>query len=315
VFAKPDRAPSRLDAAPSVGGVSIEWLFAGGVADVTRWSCRVESKRTTPERIQPFPAVVFVHAGTFERHDVHGKTLVEPTRLAFFNPDSPYRTGHPYGCGDRGSALVVREQVLRELGETGDAASAVPRAPFPAADVPCPSGLVLRQRLFVRRLGAGRLDPLEAEESVLRLVRAALALHAGAVSARPPRRAGRSARLRERAEGIRAFLAANYRRRPSLAGVAAHVGASPWQACRIFRDVAGVPMHRYVTRLRLTAALDALSRPPCDLSDLALDLGFSSHSHFTAVFRKEYGLTPTAFMEQQSPRARKNLIAGASRTT
>jgi AraC-like DNA-binding protein len=30
-----------------------------------------------------------------------------------------------------------------------------------------------------------------------------------------------------------------------------------------------------------------------DITGLALDLGFSSHSHFTDVFRREFGSTPS----------------------
>lgn len=297
---RPSPALPRFDAAPPVGGVAIEWIFAGVSAGVTRWSCRVASRRLTPERVQPLPAVVFVHGGSFERHDGHGRTLVEPTRVSFFNPDAPYRTGHPYGCGDRGSALVVRDEILREIVRNGDASTGR-SSPFPGADSPCPPALVLRQRLFVRRLVSGTVDPLEAEESVLFLVRAALAIRGDAGPPRPARSCGKPALRRERAEAIRAFLAVNFRRRPHLADVATRVGASPWQACRIFRDVAGVPMHRYVTRLRLAAALEELSGPRSDLTDLALDLGFSSHSHFTATFRREYGVTPTAFMAGGGP--------------
>jgi AraC-like DNA-binding protein len=32
-----------------------------------------------------------------------------------------------------------------------------------------------------------------------------------------------------------------------------------------------------------------------DLTRLSLDLGFSSHSHFTAAFRQAYGRTPAEF--------------------
>jgi hypothetical protein len=36
--------------------------------------------------------------------------------------------------------------------------------------------------------------------------------------------------------------------------------------------------------------------PDCgDLSLLALDLGFHSHSHFSAAFKKTFGQTPTQF--------------------
>lgn len=31
------------------------------------------------------------------------------------------------------------------------------------------------------------------------------------------------------------------------------------------------------------------------MSALALDLGFSSHSHFSSAFKQAYGRTPTAF--------------------
>ena len=44
----------------------------------------------------------------------------------------------------------------------------------------------------------------------------------------------------------------------------------------------------------LARALDLL--PRCDdLTTLSLDLGFSSHSHFTAAFRQTYGRTPREF--------------------
>jgi len=32
-----------------------------------------------------------------------------------------------------------------------------------------------------------------------------------------------------------------------------------------------------------------------DLTSLALDLGFSSHSHFTLAFRRAFGCTPSQF--------------------
>jgi AraC-like DNA-binding protein len=32
-----------------------------------------------------------------------------------------------------------------------------------------------------------------------------------------------------------------------------------------------------------------------DVTDLAMALGFSSHSHFSAAFKQAYGQTPSAF--------------------
>jgi AraC-like DNA-binding protein len=55
-------------------------------------------------------------------------------------------------------------------------------------------------------------------------------------------------------------------------------------------------LYRYQSRLRLARALDLLAQYD-DLTALALDLGFSSHSHFSAAFRQTYGRTPSEFRE------------------
>jgi AraC-like DNA-binding protein len=47
-------------------------------------------------------------------------------------------------------------------------------------------------------------------------------------------------------------------------------------------------------RLRLAQALDRLPRED-DLSALAHELGFSSHSHFASAFRQTYGRSPSEF--------------------
>ena len=37
-----------------------------------------------------------------------------------------------------------------------------------------------------------------------------------------------------------------------------------------------------------------------DLSALAISLGFANHSHFTSVFRRQFGMTPTQFAAGRS---------------
>jgi AraC family transcriptional regulator len=57
-----------------------------------------------------------------------------------------------------------------------------------------------------------------------------------------------------------------------------------------------LPLYRYQLRLRLARALDLLARHD-DLTTLSLDLGFSSHSHFSAAFRQAYGRSPSEFRQ------------------
>jgi AraC-like DNA-binding protein len=63
---------------------------------------------------------------------------------------------------------------------------------------------------------------------------------------------------------------------------------------KLSRAPLGVPVHRYLTQLRLAQALLELPRAT-DLTALALEVGFGNHSHFTATFRRAFGCTPSAF--------------------
>jgi AraC-like DNA-binding protein len=86
-------------------------------------------------------------------------------------------------------------------------------------------------------------------------------------------------------------------RRWTLGDVAARVGVSPVYLTQVFRQVEGVPLYRYQLRLRLARARDLLNSYD-DISSLSMDLGFSSHSHFTCAFRRAYGCTPVEFQRE-----------------
>ena len=74
---------------------------------------------------------------------------------------------------------------------------------------------------------------------------------------------------------------------------------------RVFRRHSGVSVHRTILTLRLRDSLDRLREASADIASIALDLGFSDHSHFTAAFRRAFGITPS--------RARAVLSRGAWR--
>jgi len=85
-------------------------------------------------------------------------------------------------------------------------------------------------------------------------------------------------------------------RRWTLADVASEVGVSPVYLTQSFQQVEGLPLYRYQLRLRLARALDLLSEYE-DLTALGLELGFSSHSHFSAAFQQAYGRSPSEFRQ------------------
>lgn len=95
------------------------------------------------------------------------------------------------------------------------------------------------------------------------------------------------------------FLHAHYREPINLAATARTVGVSAPYLTQLFRRAAGIPLHQYLTQLRLSEALQQIPTSS-DLTTLALDLGFSSHSHFTAAFRAGLATTPSALRRTAS---------------
>jgi AraC-like DNA-binding protein len=98
------------------------------------------------------------------------------------------------------------------------------------------------------------------------------------------------------ADRVKVLLASDLSRRWSLADIAAEIGGSSVYLTQVFQQVEGLPLYRYHLQLRLARALDLIGRYD-DLCALSLDLGFSSHSHFTAAFKQAFGRSPTAFKQ------------------
>ena len=74
--------------------------------------------------------------------------------------------------------------------------------------------------------------------------------------------------------------------------VASAVALSPFTASRVFHREAGLPLRIYNRRLRLRTALARIADRHA-LSQVALELGFFDHAHFTKAFRAEFGITPS----------------------
>lgn len=81
----------------------------------------------------------------------------------------------------------------------------------------------------------------------------------------------------------------------SLAALAALARLSPFHFARAFKQSFGAPPHRYHTNRRIEQAKTLLAKPLRSVTAIALDIGFSETSSFTAAFHKLTGLTPTAY--------------------
>jgi len=81
----------------------------------------------------------------------------------------------------------------------------------------------------------------------------------------------------------------------SLQSLAQESGYSRVHFVRMFRAATGRSPHNYLLNMRVERARELLSNPALSLIEIALDCGFSSHSHMTRVFRQFLGITPSEY--------------------
>jgi len=235
--------------------------------------------------------VVFPRCSVLIRQLGRAPVLATPNHAMLYNADQHYRRELQHELGDESVFVELAEETLEQL--AGDDRLRV-------THVPTGRQTYLLQHLLVRHLRSRCSDELEAEELASRLVQSALAPQ---VARRRAARERTKAEHRELAEAAKSEIAADLSVRGSLGELAQNLHTSPFHLARVFRAETGFTLAGYRQALRLRAALERLPGTDRDLSALALELGFSSHSHFTASFTREFGVPPSAVRDPRRVRA------------
>jgi AraC-like DNA-binding protein len=250
--------------------------------------CRGECRHRSAEECAGATHLVFPYRGLFMRHVGGTQSVADANHVLLFNGGQGYQVSHPASGGDACLSLSIAQPLLREL---------APAALLQPRDEPVFRGQSLRideraqvlVALLRHSLRHGSIEALEAESLALTLVCRSL----GPRTAHAP---GATRARQQLVDRAKLLLASDLTRRWTLAEIAAEVGGSPVYLTQAFQQVEGLPLYRYHLRLRLARALDRIA--DCeDVAALALDLGFSSHSHFSAAFRQAYGRTPSEFRQ------------------
>jgi AraC family transcriptional regulator len=267
---------------------TVQLLLQTPTVSVQDVQCTDDTTHRCAPQCAEVTQLIFPYRGVCVRHLGRDEVVADASQVLFFNAGENYQLSHPVPGGSASLRVVVDEAMLREITpiallRAGDALAFVdqrlridPRAQVLVA-------------LLRHSLREGIAEPLEAESLTLTLVQRSL-------GPRTTHAAGSSAARQRLVDRAKLVLTGDLARRWTLAEVAAEVGVSPVYLTQSFQQVEGVPLYRYQMRLRLARALDLLGQ--CDdLSALALELGFSSHSHFGAAFQQMYHRSPSEFRQ------------------
>jgi len=267
---------------------TVQTLLSTPAVTVTDIACPGACRHKTEEEHATVTHLVFPYRGVYMRHLGQDDAVAEANQVLFFNALEGYCISHPVAGGDACLDLAIEDSVLRELAPRGMTREGE-RLTFVRQRMridPRAQALVAILRHSLRERIA---EPLEAESLALTLAQRAL-------GPRTSHAAGSSFGQQRLVDRVKLVLMSDLARRWTLTEIASEVRGSPVYLTQVFQQVEGVPLYRYQLRLRLARALDLIGQYD-DLSALSLDLGFSSHSHFSASFRQAYGHSPTAFRQ------------------
>ena len=315
--------PEKLGAAvgrcfqnPAPAAPTFRPLFRSDAVGLFDWRC---SGRDTPvhqEEYNQAYEIVVVREGVFVREVNGTATLVVAGTLTFAAPGEVHRFRHPVPGGDACSVFQVSVESIREiLGDLdpskGDAEN--PRLPLP--QTPLGGREHLLHRLAMRAAAAGA-DPVEQEEWTLWFLHTALASACarsdGGARLTPGLTCAAWSRAIEYTTRVHEVLRRGFQERLTLARIGRAVHCSPFHLTRLVATVTGLPLHRLVVRYRLRQALERVLDSRENLSAIAFSTGFSSHSHLTGAFRREFGCTPD-MIRRRSPSDLRALLRHGAR--
>ena len=78
------------------------------------------------------------------------------------------------------------------------------------------------------------------------------------------------------------------------------VGISRAQLHRKMKEMTGLPVSEFIRNIRLEQAVRLLEEQKINVTQVAYTVGFSNLAHFSTVFRKQFGVSPTEYMERKN---------------
>ncbi|WP_158625040.1 helix-turn-helix transcriptional regulator [Corallococcus terminator] len=246
---------------------------------VGEWTCAGGQRAPWREQAR-YHELDLLQTGLHLRTHGRLRSVVDSTLAALNTPGNEYWMEAPTERPQRGTLVLLRGITAEQW------------APRSTAHTRRVSANAAHLHIQMLRAEA----PLAREEAALALVHQ---LHAEDCA--PPRcPRAISPAWRRLAEELQHVMATCFTKRLTVSALAASTRTSPFHASRVFRAVTGETMHAHITRLRLRAALFELEHAAGNLTDVALAMGFSSHSHFTQAFRREFGCPPSVLATRRA---------------
>lgn len=99
----------------------------------------------------------------------------------------------------------------------------------------------------------------------------------------------------ELVDKTKAYIEEHFNESLTLGGIAKALHVNQYHLHHIFRRTAGFTPVEYLLQRRLAKARQLLERTDMNVTEVAVSVGFVNVAHFSTVFRKQLGQSPSAY--------------------
>jgi AraC-like DNA-binding protein len=97
----------------------------------------------------------------------------------------------------------------------------------------------------------------------------------------------------------------------SLEAIGRAVGCSPFHLSRTFSRQMGMSIPQYLRKIRMERAAELLRSGKCNVTEAALEVGYTSLSHFSQAFCQTMGCCPGLYPVSQAASHGQAIVAGS----
>jgi AraC family transcriptional regulator len=243
--------------------------------------------------------VVFPRQAVKIQHDNASPVVANRQITTLYNHNQHYQREELSTYGDQSIWLRFRKaEVIEALIAAGRAHTKLEQQPFAWTHSHCDAQTYLLQRELSLVLVSGKdADFLQITEAALTVLqRVVNGIPAEPVDDMSEAKTATRMRHRRLVRHCEELLTTQFNQKLTLESIAAQLATTPFHLSRVFSRVTGKTIHQQLVELRVRCAVDRIiDEPGHRITDVGMDMGFATPSHFSQAFRKHFGITPRQF--------------------